>query len=207
MSFISMNKYRRNDITKNVQCLALDIDAKPNRTGKYRIIGGAGLSGSGGRNFLQVSDILFVGQVPRNCLVTDVRILWHKGFPADTKFDFGFLADFPSDALTVTQADIVADDSVQNGTMYINVNNAGAIDNTGTSIPSAEGDYRGALWNGDARPLMLGMNVRSDSLADGVELKEGSCTVLVSFIRFDKADLFDEEAVSTDGFFPKYFVT
>ena len=206
MAFISLNKYRKNNVSKAVQCLALDVDASSNRVGKYRIISGTNLP-VGGYHFLRVGDTALIGQVPRNCVVTDIRVIWHEGFPDATEFDFGFLADFPDDTITVTQADIVADNTVENGTMYLNVNNTGAIDPSGSSIASADGDFRGALWNGDKRPLMLGINIKNASLANGDDLTKGKCTFLVSYIRFDKDDIFDEEDISTDGYFQKYFVS
>ena len=185
MALLNLSKYSYNGYTSKVESTIKTIDAV-NRSGEDFIVVG----GQQGKRKIESGDILAIGAIPRNCLVTDIRIIYEEAFHADTTFDFGFVGDFPDDNLTVIKSGIVA--AIANGTQYIPVGNSGVVDPDGTAVPSAESDYRGSLWNGDKRPLMLAIRVNNATVT---ELIDGKCKMLVSFIRFGEEDIVRGEPI------------
>ena len=186
MALLDLRRYRFNNYVNKVESTVKHIDAVSNRNRDFNC-----LSCEPQPN-INVGDSIAIGTVPRNCLITDMRVLYEEGFPAGTTFDFGLLADFPSDNLVVFATDIVATgDNVQ---QWLPLPQSGAVDGAGVQVPLAETDYRAGIWNGDVRPLVLGIKVNGTD-PDGTPILVGKCKVLVSFIRFGEEDIYRGEII------------
>ena len=186
MALLDLRRYRFNNYTNKVESTIKHIDAVANRDRDYNC-----LSCEPQPN-INVGDSIAIGAIPRNCFVTDMRILYEEGFDAGTTFDVGFLADFPEDSLVVFATDVVA--TADNAQQWLPLPESGAIDSAGVQVPLAESDYRAGIWNGDKRPLVLGIKVNGTD-PDGTPLKIGKCSVLISFIRYGEEDIHRGELI------------
>ncbi len=181
MALLDLKQYRYNDYLNRVESTVKSIDAVPNRDREYNCI-----HCEPQRN-INVGDTIAIGTIPKNSLVTDVRVLYLEAFPAGTVWDYGFLGDFPDDHFTEIATDIVADES--NVSQWLPVGHNGVRDPSGIMVPDGEDDYRGSLWNGDQRPSMLAIRMNNPTGSIGDAIKTGKMKVLISLIRFGESDL------------------
>lgn len=180
MALLNLSKYNFNDYENRVDSTVKIIDAIPNRNEGYSAPGGDVVGN------ISVGDVLAIGVIPKNSLITDIRVLYTQAFPDNATFDFGFLADFPDDALITFTTGVVADhEDLQ---QFIPLSNSGCVDADGVQVTTEEADYRGGIWNGDKRPLMLAVRVNGDG-GDGTAITVGKCKVLISYIRFSNDDV------------------
>ncbi len=187
MALLDLKQYRYNDYLNKVESTVKSIDAVPNRDRMYNCI-----NCEPQRN-INVGDTIAIGDIPRNSLVTDVRVLYLEAFPAGTVWDYGFLGDYPDDHFTEIATDIVADQG--NVSQWIPVGHTGVRDPSGIMVPAEEDDYRGSLWNGDKRPSMLAMRMNNPTGSIGDAIKIGKMKILISFIRFGEEDIHRGERI------------
>ena len=186
MALLDLRRYKFNNYTNKVESTIKSIDAIANRDRMYNCLS------CEPQPSIEIGDSVVIGTIPRNCFVTDIRILYVEGFDVGVTFDMGFLADFPEDTLVPFATDIVATgDNLQ---QWISLPQSGAVDGAGVQVPLAETDYRAGIWNGDERPLALGIKVNGAE-ADGTPLTVGKCKVLISFIRFGDEDIHRGELI------------
>ena len=177
MALLDLKQYRYNDYLNKVESTVKSIDAVPNRGRNFNCIG------CEPQRTINVEDVVIIGGIPKNCVVTDIRALYDEDFVAGTTFDLGFL----NDALEIVPfaSGVVADGGIV--TQYLPLSNDGVRDPLGVQVLTAERDFRGSIWNGDKKPLTLAMQFKGG--AAGTPLKAGKMKLLISFIRYGEEDI------------------
>ena len=181
MATLDLKQYNYNDYLNKVESTVKSIDALPNRDRMYNCIH------CEPQRQINIDDVVIIGNLPKNCIVTDIRAIYLEDFATDVVFDLGFLND---DLEVVPFAsDVVADGGIV--TQYLPLSNDGVRDPLGVQVLTAERDYRGSIWNGDKKPLTLAMKFKGD--VAGTPLKTGKMKLLISFIRYGDEDIHREE--------------
>ena len=191
MALLDLTGYQFNNYIRPVEATVKTITAVYNgEKGVFDEVGG-----DEPQSRIKVGDILAIGAIPQNVLVTDIRAIYEEGFDIDTEFDFGFLGDYPSDNITKFATNVLADDTIEHGNQYIPLGTTGVRAPDGTSITTVESDYRGAIWNGNTRPMMLAIEVKNDAVGAGNALSVGKVKILVSYIRYGNEDIYRGEPI------------
>ena len=142
----------------------------------------------GSKTALCVGDIVHIGDLPKNCYVTDITILVYDGFGTDTKVDLAFIGDFPSTATTLICEDIL----IANGDTSIKI----PLPTSGVAKPDGSniGTDGGGIWNDDLRAMPLAILLKNENSSNGTPLVGGRLKLLFSYVSFDVND-FDRAQV------------
>ena len=177
MATLDLKQYRYNDFLNKVESTVKTVDAVPNRDRNFNCIN------CEPQRHINVGDLIHIGNVPMNVLVTDIKVIYKEGFP-NCKFDIGFLGDNLSFQTFATDVHADLGAVVQN----IPVGSTGCRNPDGSDVPDGEMDFRGSIWNDDIKPLTFAIKMKSDTLADGDPIKVGKMRIIFSFIRFGEED-------------------